>query len=132
MEALMLARKTRKALPLSQILLISMGILVVYLVVSFARQVGVSHQRREELRQLEGMVGAALEERAQLEEQLVHTGTEQAVRQWALANGMTKPDEVLVVMPPSDPVPAVEEVSEEPATARSPREAWWDFFFGTR
>ena len=128
----MLVGKTRKALPLSQILLISMGILVVYLVVSFVRQVGVSHQRHEELRQLEGMVDAALQERARLEEKLADTASEEAVRQWALANGLTKPDEVLVVIPPSDLEPVVEQVSEEASTAVSPREAWWNFFFGTR
>ncbi len=124
--------KARKMLSLSQILLILMGIFVVYLVVNFVRQIGVSHQRRQELRQLEDEVAAALQVHADLEQQLDYAPSGAAVREWALANGMTKPDEVLVVVPSLEPVPAVEESPEEGVSPGSPRETWWDLFFGTR
>jgi cell division protein FtsB len=132
LEAIMIQDKNRKVLPFTQILLILMGIFVAYLVVNFGRQVGVSHQRRQELQQVEDQITAARQERAELEQQLDHAESDAAVREWALPNGLIKPDEVRVVIPSLEPVPAAEQDSEAGAGPDSPRETWWDLFFGTR
>jgi hypothetical protein len=115
-------------------LLILMGVLVLYLVVDFGRQVGVSHQRREELRQIEYSIMAANEEGAQLLGELEYATSPEAAEAWARRNGLTRPGEVLVVPvgPSEDSEAPVEQQPEAGAAFDQPREAWLHLFFGTR
>lgn len=124
--------KARRLLPFSHILLILMGILVLYLVVDFGRQVGLSHQRREELRQIEKRIEAANAETAELKRRLEFASSPQAAEAWARRNGLTRDDEVLVVFLGSleDSSPAEEQELEAGMVQDSPRDAWWDLFFG--
>ena len=131
--------RLQRLIPLNQILLILMGILVVYLMVDFGRQVGLSHQRRQELDQIEQQIQAALTERSDLEGQLAQATSSEAVEAWARRNGLTRENEVLVVFfggPPREPsIPLLAQGSpfaRPEALPASPREAWWDLFFGTR
>jgi hypothetical protein len=126
--------KTRWALPFNQILLILMGVLLLYLVVDFGRQVGVSYQRREELRQLDQKILAAEQESFELDRQWQYINSPDAAEAWARANGWTRQDEVLVVFVGPSPESAEEELGGEQAGTdfHTPRDAWWDLFFGTR
>lgn len=127
----MIKGERRRVLTFSQILLLLMGIFVVYLVVSFVRQVGVSHQRRAELEQIEDKIAVASQVQAELVRELDYARSDGAVREWALENGMARSDEVVVLIGWSGRTP-VEEVQEPSPDADAPREAWWDLFFGTR
>jgi hypothetical protein len=130
----MIERKTYRVLPFNQLLLILIGALVLYLVVDFGRQVGVSHQRREELHQLELKVESAQAETVALQEQYNYATSPQAAEEWARRNGLTKPDEVLAVFvgDSTDSYHAGEKRPKASTSPTSPREAWWDLFFGTR
>ncbi len=126
--------KLRRLIPLNQILLILMGILVVYLMVDFGRQVGVSHQRRLELDQIEQQIEAALAEKSELEDQLAWAASPEAVEAWARRNGLTRENEVLVVFlgEPSGLPDQASPLARPKTPATSTRAAWWDLFFGTR
>lgn len=126
--------KVRSTPLINQLLLILMVIMLVYLVVSFARQVGISYQRSEELDRIEQEIDAATEEYARLQQRLDYVRSPEALERWARRHGWTKPNEVLVV-----PVGGQAEspsAAQAPAETRnkldSPRNAWWDLFFGTR
>ncbi len=130
----MTAFKEPKASIISQIALLLMAILFMYLIVDFGRQVGVSRQRQEELRLLETEIQAEKAQIGNLEGELDFASSPEAVEAWARRRGMTRPGERLVVFfggslgEPS--------VVEQPATGLpgldSPREEWLDLFFGTR
>lgn len=130
----MTAFKERKAPLISQIALLLMAILFMYLIVDFGRQVGTSRQRQEELRLLEAEIQAEKAEIANLEEELEFASSSEAVEAWARRRGMTRPGERLVVFfggslgEPSE----VEPPASSPSRADSPREEWLDLFFGTR
>lgn len=128
----MVGRSVRKALSLRLFPLILMGIVILYLGASFVRQASVSHQRREELRQLEQEIAAAEQESTDLQERLTYVQSPEAAEEWARENGWAKQDEVSVVVvapaarsSPDDTPGAIEE-----SKPGSTREAWWDLFFG--
>jgi type II secretory pathway pseudopilin PulG len=126
--------RVRNSLSFVRILLILMGILALYLLASFVRQVAISQQRRSELSELEQAIAAAEEKRAELEKDLTHAQSDAAVEEWARENNWARPDEVsvVVVAPPASASPGVEGSSEAGGRPDSPRDAWWDMFFGTR
>ena len=118
-----------------RILLILAMVLIAYLVVGFVQQVRVSQQRQEELRQVEQGIAAALEEQALLEHQLEHARSDLAVDEWAREYGWSRPDEVpVVVIAPGEGAfsDSYEGRDGEASSSVSPRDAWWDLFFGTR
>jgi cell division protein FtsB len=121
------------AFPLRLVLSVLMGIALLYLGWGFVRQVGVNHQRREELRQLEQDIETAQQEVVKLEERLGSVQSPAAVEAWARENGWAKEDEVsvIVVAPPAQPPPAVEAAPPKDVETRPTREVWWDLFFGT-
>ena len=127
-------RKIRSTPLLNQFLLILMGIALLYLAISFVRQVGVSYQRREELETIRQQSSLAKEKTAELQRRLDYVQSDSAVEEWAREVGWARPDEVLLV-----PVWAQSEANAEPeespgqeAAPASPRDAWWDLFFETR
>lgn len=129
----MIARRTRSTLSLSRFLLIVMGIVLLYLVASFVRQVAISHQAARELEQIEARQTAAAQENERLNAYLVYARSNPAVEKWARDQGWAKAGEVpvVVVAPRSQATPA----PAGPAPAASPasyRQAWWELFFGTR
>jgi cell division protein FtsB len=130
----MSVQEARRVLPFSQLLLILMGILVVYLAADFVRQVAVNHQRQEELRQIGQDIERAKRETVELEGQLEYANSPDAVEEALRPQGLTREDEVLVVLvgAPGDPLPDEEQESNTETEFGSPREAWWDLFFGTR
>jgi hypothetical protein len=118
----------------NHLLLILMGVVLVYLVVSFARQVSVSHQRSEELHRIEEDIALARDEYARLQEHLAFVRSMEALEKWGRQQGLIRSGEVLVV-----PVggqaqlpPAVKGATEAGKVPESPREAWWDLFFRPR
>ena len=124
-----------RVLPLfTQVLLALMAIALLYLGVSFARQVSVSLQRQHEIEDLEGRIGATLEERANLEQSLQLTLSDTAVEKWAWAHGWARADQVIVVPVGGPAGSSAEEqmVPQQSTTPSSPQEAWWDRFFGSR
>lgn len=124
----------RKALSFRLFPLVIMGIVILYLGASFARQAGISHQRREELRELEAELAATESENVDLEERLEHARSPAAAEEWARKNGWANEDEVSVVVV----APSVQaSPSDAPGTTEEPkpssnRAAWWDLFFGER
>jgi type II secretory pathway pseudopilin PulG len=126
--------RVRNSLSFVRILLILMGILALYLLASFVRQVAISQQRRSELSELEQAIAAAEEKRAELEKDLTYAQSDAAVEEWARENNWARPDEVsvVVVAPPASASPGVEGSSKGGGRPDSPRDAWWDMFFGTR
>jgi hypothetical protein len=126
--------KVRNSLPLVRILLILMGVLTLYLLVSFVRQVAISQQRRGELLELEQAIADAEEERAELEEARAYAQSDAAVEEWARENNWAGPNEVSVVViaPPASASPGVEGTSEGGGRPGSPGDAWWELFFGPR
>ncbi len=127
-------RKSRIAAPLSQVLLLVLGILIIYLVVDFGRQVLVSHKRRAELRQLEERIDAARKGGAALEEHLAYARSPEAAEAWARNQGWARADEVPVVIvapegeAPSNPVAR----RAQPRGLSSVRQGWLDLFFAER
>jgi hypothetical protein len=111
-----------------------MGILVVYLAVDFARQVAVSHQRRQELDELALEIGQAQSVNAQLRSELEYATSAEAVEGWARPRGWTRSNETVIFFVGSYPElpPSSEGSSDSGAEALEPREAWWDHFFGSR
>jgi hypothetical protein len=134
-EAPIVTGKLVNPLLFVRILLILMVVVIIYLVAGFVRQVGISQQRKAELRQIEHNIAAAEEESAQLDQRLLYANSDEAVMHWALENGWGKPNEVLVVLvEPADVVAAsaADTTGVESATADSPTDSWWDLFFGQR
>jgi cell division protein FtsL len=126
--------RARRLLPFNQILLVLMALLILYLVVDFARQVGVSYQRREDLKQIEQSIDSAQARMEGLQSQLEYATSPAAAEQWARREGLTRPDEVLVIFvgPAATSEPAGEKKPADSTRFNSPRDAWWDLFFGTR
>ena len=118
----------------NQLLLALMGAVLLYLVVGFVQQVGVSHQRQQELKVLDQSLIAAREESEALQQQLDYSRSSAAVRDWALRHAWAQPGEQLVVPVgrPPDPSPDAAEERGDRSGLDSPPNAWWDLFFGTR
>ncbi len=129
----MAERNARTTLPFSHFLLILGGVLILYLVANFGRQVGISYQRRQELKQIEQQIESARQEKAALEKELSYAQSPQAAEAWAREQLWSKPDEVavMVLAPPANELPAGQEEAKE-TPKPDPRDAWWDLFFGAR
>lgn len=130
----MTTRKTRSIALLYNVLLILMAAVLLYLGLSFIGQVSVSRQRKEELRQLEDEIAVAREAKVALEARRGYARSDAAVEEWARENGMTRPDEVpvVVVAPPADTTAGRTKNPSPDVRFDSPREAWWELFFGRR
>lgn len=130
----MIEGRVRRTSLLSQLLLLLMGILLLYLVVDFGRQVIASYQRQEELQQVERDIAAAQEETQRLEARLNYARSAQAAEAWAREQGWARQGEVPVVIiaPPASLVPEAAQEGQENPASLSPREAWWELFFGER
>jgi cell division protein FtsB len=124
----------RKALSFRLFPLVIMGIVILYLGASFARQATISHQRREELRELEAEIAATETENVDLQERLEYAQSPAAAEEWARENGWAKEDEVsvVVVAPSVQSSPSDTHGTTEEPKPSSNREAWWDLFFGER
>lgn len=126
--------RARRVFSFRLILTIVMGTVILYLGYGFVRQTGVSHQRREELRQIKRDIAVGQQENAKLEERLTYLQSTEAAEEWARINVWAKEDEVsVVVVAPSGELSDDEGL--EPAQGvgpRSNREAWWDLFFEER
>jgi cell division protein FtsB len=120
--------RVRNSLPLVRILLILMGVLALYLLANFVRQVAISQQRRSELSELEQAIADAEQEA------LTYAQSDAAVEEWARTIGWARPDEVsVVVVAPSASTSTGEEGRSQGGGGLAlPRDAWWELFFGTR
>lgn len=127
-------RKTRSLPFANQLLLTVMAAVLLYLVLSFIKQVGVSYQRRQELARIEERLAAALTDKIDLETSLDYARSDAAVEAWARENGMSRPNEVLMapVGSSTEPVPTVQKDSGLDVEPDPAREAWWNLFFGAR
>ncbi len=129
----MIAREPHRTLSLSQLFLILMGTLLLYLIVNFGRQVAVSYERREELRRVEDQVAAARAETEHLRQYLDYANSDASAEAWARAQGWARPGEVpVIIVAPESTLPAVPEDAPAPGSPASHRQAWWELFFGAR
>ena len=130
----MTVREARRVLPFSQLLLILMGILVLYLAADFVRQMAVGHQRKEDLLQLDEEILVAGQETVELEKEYAQVGSPAAIEAAVRPQGLAREDEVVVILvgAPTDTLPEKEQEPRMEGGFDSPREAWWDLFFGTR
>lgn len=126
--------RVRNSLSLVRILLILMGVLAIYLLASFVRQVAISQQRRSELLELDQAIADEKEKTAELKEDLSYAQSDAAVEEWARENNWAGPDEVsvVVVAPSAITSPGEEGGAQGGGRPDLPRDAWWDMFFGTR
>jgi cell division protein FtsB len=124
----------RKALSFRLFPLVIMGIVILYLGASFVRQASISHQRRDELRQLEAEITATKSENVDLGEHLEYMQSSEAAEEWARKNSWAKQDEVsvVVVAPSARSSPSDTGGPQEESKPSSNREVWWDLFFGER
>ncbi len=129
-----MASNVRKALSFRLFPLVIMGIVILYLGASFARQASISHQRREELRELEAEIAATESENVDLQERLEYVQSPEAAEEWARKNSWAKQDEVsvVVVAPSAHSSPGDTRGTQEEPKPSSNREVWWDLFFGER
>lgn len=129
-----MASSVRKALSFRLFPLVIMGIVILYLGASFARQASISHQRREDLRELEAEIAATERENVDLQERFEYVQSPEAAEEWARQNGWAQQDEVsvVVVAPSADSSPSDTRGTTEEPKPSSNREAWWDLFFGER
>ena len=130
----MTERKMRSTSLLGQLLLVLMAGVLMYLVLTFVKQVGVSQQQQQELQRIKLRITSVAEEASALEAALEKARSSEAVRGLALSNGWAQPGEQLVVPVGSrvDPPAALSEDEGEEAGPDVPGEVWWDLFFGTR
>ena len=124
----------RRTSLINQILLLLMGIVMLYLLADFGRQLAVYYQRRQELRQIEAQVAAGQQEKLALEEQRDYVLSSVAAEQWARENGWAKEGEqtVVIVGQSTQEQLTPEERAGASPDATSPRSVWWDLFFGER
>jgi len=128
----MIGKEVRRTPFISQLLLILMGTVLLYLVVNFGRQVAISYQRGQELQQIQERVALAEERNQELRNHLEYVKSDSATEAWARDQGWAKAGEVpvIIVAPSTAESPAIELPPQElPA---SYRKAWWELFFGTR
>jgi len=123
--------KIRRTPLISQLLLVLMGAMLVFLVVSFARQVTISHQQSAVLNRIEEKIRVAMAEKGQLDEYLAYVWSPEALERWARQHGWTRPDETLVVPVGvgTEGPPPEQAISEEGRKPDSPQGEWWDLFF---
>jgi cell division protein FtsB len=127
-------RKLRSVFPASQLVLILMAILVAYLAFDFGRQVISSQQVQKELHQIEGQIGATLEQQEGLKKQLEYSQSDAAAEAWARQQGWVKENEVpVVIVAPTSASGEVAPTGEGSSSGSdSALDAWWDLFFGSR
>ena len=127
-------RKLHVTFPSSQIVLILLGILILYLAVDFGRQVIISQQRRNDLREVQAQMGASLQRQAELKKQLEYSQSNAAAEAWARDQGWVKANEVpVVIVAPSDASGSTTQGGEAGGSASdSILNQWWDLFFGNR
>jgi hypothetical protein len=77
--------KARMARFFSQLLMILVGIVVVYLVMDFGKTVMASRRHRAELKVWQARLDAVYEEQSRLEDRVRYNYSEQAVDDWARA-----------------------------------------------
>jgi hypothetical protein len=126
-------RKLRVVFPSSQIVLILMGILVLYLAVDFGRQVIISQQYKARLLAVQAKKAAASDRQAALQDQYEYIQSDKAPSDWGRNLGWAKPNEVPVVIVAPDEASG----SASPSDAGSvPPDGnlneWWELFFGAR
>jgi len=128
----MIGKEVRRTPFISQLLLILMGTVLLYLVVNFGRQVAISYQRGQELQQIQEKVGLAEERNQELRDYQEHAKSDSATEAWARDQGWAKAGEVpvIIVAPSAAESPAIELPAQESPTSN--RQAWWELFFGTR
>jgi hypothetical protein len=126
--------KARRAWSLRHLLLIMMGAMILYLGAGFAQKVGISLERRDDLRRLEEQIVRAQQQEAALEAELEYMRSAAAAEAWARENGWAREDEVAVVLvaPPSAAALSSQEGSRAGLEPSSIREQWWDLFFERR
>ena len=119
---------------INQLLLLLMGIVMLYLLADFGRQLAVYYQRRQELRQVEAQIAAAEQEKLALEEQRSYALSPVAAEQWARENGWAQEGEqtVVIVGQGAQEQLAPEERVDTNPDGTSPQSTWWDLFFGER
>jgi hypothetical protein len=126
--------KARTRPIINQVLLFLMAAVLLFLAISFLRQVGVSYQRREELHRIEQDGQVLEQEILQLEAEREYLNSDAALRAWGLTQGLVDPEEQLVVTVGESAAPASDagESLEEGQNPGAPRDVWLDLFFGTR
>ncbi len=130
-------RIVRRLLPVHQLILIPIGLLLIYELVTFGQQVRLSQQRRQELQNLEQKITLTQQEQARLQQLYDYARSDAAAEEWARKNGMAKASEVpvIVIAPSADPALKPEQEPVSPAAIRAEdaetRDTWWDLFFGT-
>lgn len=122
----------RKTVNLSHLLMVIAAILAIYLLVGFGRQIDTYRQRKEELATLDRDIDTALQEQAQLDNQIRYAQSDQAAEEWGRLNGMAKPGEVpvVIVAPSAESSAPGARDGRQNADMLSLRETWWDLFFG--
>ena len=128
----MTERKARRAWSLRHLLLLLMGAMILYLGAGFAQKVGVSLERRDDLRLLEAQIARAEQQEAVLASELEYMRSAAAAEAWARENGWAREDEVAVVLvaPPSSAPLSNGEGMRASLEPSSIRQRWWDLFFG--
>jgi len=128
----MIGKESHRIPFISQLLLILMGTILLYLVANFGRQVAVSYQQRQELSQIQEKVKLAKAQNQELRNYLDYANSNSAVEAWAREQGWAKTGEVpvIVIAPAAAEAPAIESAPQE--SPASYRQAWWELFFGTR
>jgi cell division protein FtsB len=128
----MIGKESHRIPFISQLLLILMGTILLYLVANFGRQVAVSYQQGQELDQIREKVKLAKAQNQALRNYLDYANSSSAVEAWAREQGWAKAGEVPVIV--IAPAAAEAPVSESPPqeSPASYRQAWWELFFGTR
>jgi cell division protein FtsB len=123
--------KARMSRFFSQLLMILVGIVVVYLVMDFGRTVMASRRQNEDMKELQGRLKAVYEEQGQLEDRVRYNYSEQAVDDWAREIGLVKENEVAVTILDDDeaPEPPVREKPRTTPASIPARRVWWDIFF---
>ncbi len=123
--------KARTTRFFSQLLMILVGIVVIYLVMDFGRQVMAMHRVHRELDELQARLDDVLEEQRQLEGKVRYAYSEQAVHDWALRHGLVKENEVAITIVDlaTTPEPPILETPRTSPASIPARRIWWDLFF---
>ena len=120
---------------INQVLVVLLGAMLLYLVVSFIHQVNVSRQQLEELDRIEQKIEVELEKSKELEELREYVESDEVVEWWARTNAWAKPDEVVIATVGDNTEPSSPDAHtgpQESTSAGAPRDAWWDLFLGIR
>ena len=120
---------------INQILVVLLGAMLLYLVVSFIHQVNVSRQQLEELDRIEQKVGVGLEKSKELEGLREYIESDEVVEWWARTNAWGKADEIVIATVGDSREPSSPDAqtgTQESTSANAPRDAWWNLFLGTR